>query len=286
MKKHSILFPKKKSPSYHIDEMFFKEVILHIVKNKISTIKSPLILSIQGKRGEGKTSHILEICNNIDIVVILVHGSIINGDHEGEPVNIITDAYFEASEITNQGQQCVILFDDIDTSVASVSEDREYTVNSQLVNGIFMSLANDPYHIGERETNRIPIFFTGNNLTNLYSPLRRTGRMRIFSWTPDKLVKIKIINNIFQDLISDEEQQCFIKIIERYIEQPISFFVDLKNNLYDNLILDIISQQNNIINFKSIEKELINRYKERNYLNEIKNSIKMLELKKLHDFNK
>lgn len=103
MRKHSILFPKKECPSYHIDEMFFKEVILHIVKNKISTIKSPLILSIQGKRGEGKTSHILEICNNIDIVVILVHGSIINGDHEGEPVNIITDAYFEASEITNQG---------------------------------------------------------------------------------------------------------------------------------------------------------------------------------------
>jgi len=284
-KKYTILFPQDGlNKDYFIDNSFRREVILHFVKNKIQTLNPPLILGVQGKAGEGKTSHIINICNQLKICVLLIHGSSLGSNFEGEPVNVINEAYLMASEYTKKNYDMVILIDDIDTSVASTNEDRKYTANSQLLNGVLMNIANNPHSIGGKKTEKIPIIFTGNNLMNLYAPLRRSGRMRIFTWTPDDELKIKIIEHMYKDLISKNESKEFLKIISRHIKQPISFFVDLKNNLFDDFIMDTISKHNTI-NITSIERSICTAQKQYSYLSKIKIDIDTLANNKLQDFN-
>lgn len=63
------------------------------------------------------------------------------------------------------------------------------TVNNQIVVGTLMNLSDNPTRvsIGQdwREsdiTNRIPIIVTGNDLSTIYAPLIRDGRMDKFYW--------------------------------------------------------------------------------------------------------
>ena len=259
LKSFSVFHPTYDSHhTYCIDEAFQREILLHICKNRIKSIDAPLILSIQGKKGEGKTTHVLKICNQLGVIVVFIHGSAISGQHEKEPADLIKAAYFEASKWCKRGKTSLLLIDDIDTSVAATIDDRRYTVNSQIVNGTLMSIANNPTMIGEAETERIPIVFTGNDLTNLYPPLRRNGRMKIFSWEPDKTTKAKIVNFIFQEIIEQDDFEDFQNLILEilnYLDKPISFFSELKSALFDDFILAIINKSGSV-NFEQIDIEL------------------------------
>jgi hypothetical protein len=155
---------------------------------------------------------------------------------------LILSAYLEASGYVTMGKHAILLVDDIDTSVASTTEDRRYTVNSQIVNGTFMNIADYPTMVAGKKTNRIPIVFTGNDLTNLYAPLRRNGRMKVFSWEPDTITKEKIINKILIKHINEQEIPHFNSFIQEFIEKPISFFSDLKSELFDDLIMNLITR--------------------------------------------
>lgn len=284
-KKFTILFPQSSVDSnYLIDEHFYREVLLHFVKNKLQILNPPLILCVQGKAGEGKSSHILQICNRVGITILLIHGSSLCGDMEGEPTAIINDMYITASEYSNQCNT-IILVDDIDTSIASTNEDRKYTVNSQLINGAFMSIANNPYNIGSKETKRVPIIFTGNNLMNLYAPLRRTGRIRLYSWQPTIKQKTNIIENLYKDIVGEKEKKEFFEIIQPHIDQPISFFVDLKNNLFDDIIMNEIMTHRKV-NFYNIEHAVCEAYKQSDCLSKIAKNINLLATAQMQDFNK
>ncbi len=284
-KKYTIISPQSENdPNYLIDENFNREVILHFVKNKIQILNPPLILCVQGKAGEGKSSHIIQICRNLKIWIFLIHGSALCGNLEGEPVNIINDLYITASEYSKR-YNVIILVDDIDTSVASTSEDRKYTVNSQLINGVFMNIANNPYNIGDMQTKRIPIIFTGNNLMNLYAPLRRTGRIRLYSWSPDNGQKARIIENLFKNIIGENERREFNGLIQPYMNQPISFFVDLKNNLFDDVIMDEILSQNRV-DFQRLEHTVHVALGQHGWLSKIETNIQALAKNTIQDFNK
>lgn len=235
---YTILSPEDfKLRNIYIDKQFRNEILLHFIKNHIPSLNSPLILAIQGNRGEGKTEQIKEYCISLGFTIILLHGSSIGGKHENEPADILKRAYLEASKIMRSGKQCVLFIDDIDTSIASTHNDRNYTVNSQLVNGTLMSLANNPYNIGEVETNRVPLIFTGNNLTNLYAPLTRDGRMKIYSWIPSYEAKCQIIRKVFSDCLDESKIELVDKLVEEHKEKPIAFFVDIKNELFNEVIL-------------------------------------------------
>lgn len=284
-KKYTIISPQSgNNANYLIDKSFNREVILHYVKNKMQILNPPLILCVQGKAGEGKSSHIIQICRQQNIWIFLIHGSALCSNWEGDPVNIINDLYIAASEYSQQ-YNVIILVDDIDTSVASTSEDRRYTVNSQLLNGVFMNIANDPYHIGNTPTNRIPIIFTGNNLMNLYAPLKRTGRIRLFSWSPDIQQKTRIIENIFKDIIRENEREQFDVLIQPYMDQPISFFVDLKNNLFDDAIMNEIYVHNSV-NFYNLERVVQASLNQRGWLAKIETNIQALAENAMQDFNR
>ncbi|WP_291593730.1 AAA family ATPase [Bacteroides sp.] len=284
-KKYTIISPQSENDTnYLIDGDFNREVVLHFVKNRIRILNSPLILCVQGKAGEGKSSHILQICKRLKIWVFLIHGSALCGNHEGEPADIINDLYITASEYSKQYNNVVILVDDIDTSVASTIDNREYTVNSQLINGVFMNIANNPYSIGNMQTKRIPIIFTGNNLMNLYAPLKRTGRIRLYSWSPNNEQKLRIIENLYKDIIHDNEKKEFNKLIQPYINQPISFFVDLKSNLFDDVIVNEILKQKKV-DLPNLEYIVCTALTQYGWLSKIETTIQALAKNTIQDFN-
>lgn len=243
----SVLTPTlQPRPNFYLPPEFSDIAILHIIKNNLSKLRPPLILAIQGPTGEGKSEQARELCSRLGIYVIALSGSTISGIHEKEPVLILREAYLEASAIRSRKGLAVVLIDDLDTSVVSVHEDRRYTVNSQLVSGALMNLADDPLHIGERQTHRIPIIVTGNDFTHLYEPLTRHGRVWFFDWKPSIQLKTQIVRHLFEGHIPQGELERIGALVNHFSDEPIAFFHQLRNDLYDSLILETIDRQGKI----------------------------------------
>ncbi|RZB28837.1 MAG: hypothetical protein AEth_01713 [Candidatus Argoarchaeum ethanivorans] len=170
-KTYPIIVPENApKQNFFISKEFKNRVVLHIIKNYIISdrINIPLILTIQGPKGDGKSSQTREICSQLGADVIPISGASISGVHEGEAVDELKNVYTFASNIQKQKKKfTVILIDDFDLSVASVFTNREYTVNTQLINGFLMNLADDPTRCGNERTYRIPMIFTGNDFTSV-----------------------------------------------------------------------------------------------------------------------
>ena len=238
-KEHSFLLPDRKPrPEFYVDPVFSNEVKLHIIKNGSRKLTPPLILAIQGPKGEGKSAMLREVCSRLGVLIVFISGSAISGGQEKEPLNIVRDAYVESSNQWMQRKMPVcIVIDDIDTSSAAMHANRVYSVNSQLVSGALMHLCDDPYNVGDRVTMRIPIVMTGNNFASLYGPLTRYGRMRFFDWVPTLTMKRAIVHGIFEELIPKNETNFLDDFAAKYAHEPTAFFAELKNDVLDSLIL-------------------------------------------------
>jgi ATP-dependent 26S proteasome regulatory subunit len=251
-------------------------------------VKVPLMLGIQGPSGDGKSWQTRVICAELNLPVIRVSAATLSSRWEGVPAELVKEAYrFAASQ--NQGY-AVLLIDDFDTSPASIKDRTQYTVNSQLLCGALMNIADDPNHISGEELNRIPIILTGNDFTSLYSPLTRIGRMTIFSWAPNIEERKQILKSIFPRIQFNEEQleQLVSLKIDGRRQVPISFYDEIKRNLWETSvwkvaenctfkdaksILSTISQQiqNDDINYYSddilqLAKELQSEHILQNFL--------------------
>ena len=133
------------------------------------------------------------------------------------------------------------MIDDVDTSTIAVQSDRRYGVNTQLVSGTLMHIADDPNNVGDRSTMRIPIILTGNNFQTLYGPLIRRGRMRFFDWVPSIETKIHVVKTIFADLIPQQELTHISEMVQKYAHEPVAFYAELKNDLVDDLIVQTLN---------------------------------------------
>lgn len=242
-KEYSVISPERKPrDNFYVDPSFANELCLHILKNAVRKMNPPLMLAIQGPKGEGKTQQVREVCSRIGVTILQISGSVISGGEEKEPLRIIRDAYVDAGNLwITRKNPVVILIDDIDTSTIAVQSDRRYGVNTQLVSGTLMHIADDPNNVGDRSTMRIPIILTGNNFQTLYGPLIRRGRMRFFDWVPSIDTKIHVVKTIFADLIPPQELSHIPEMVNRYAHEPVAFYAELKNDLVDDLIVQSLN---------------------------------------------
>lgn len=85
-----------------------------------------------------------------------------------------------------RGKMAVLMINDIDAGAGRVDQYTQYTVNTQLVNGTLMNIADNPTNVqlpgsyDSEQIQRIPIIVTGNDFSTLYAPLVRDGRMESF----------------------------------------------------------------------------------------------------------
>lgn len=213
-----------------IDSEFRKVVLTHIIANYNQTLKMPLFLAIHGNPGEGKTFQTLRICREHGIKICYFSGSELSGNYERDSILDIDDNYKRACNFYygDEKMPCVIIIDDFHLSPASTKAGVGTTVNSQLLTGFLMNLCDKARNT---PSYRIPIILLGNTFENVYDPLKRDGRMDFYHWKAPRELKEKIILNLFSDCLKRRDLIQLHDFVYTYIDKPISFFSEIKNDI-------------------------------------------------------
>jgi len=235
--------------SYYISPRFLDKLAVHITKNfmELPGVRVPLILGIHGRKGEGKSFQCELVFQHMGVEPVRMSAGELESPDAGDPVRLLRLRYREAAELIRvRGKMCVLLINDLDAGAGRVDKGTQYTVNTQLVNGTLMNIADNPTDVqlpGSYETqpiHRVPIIVTGNDFSTLYAPLIRDGRMEKFYWEPDWEDRIGIVGGIFeQDKLSRQEIE---RLLEHFPDQSIDFFSALRSRLYDEQVRAFIHQ--------------------------------------------
>ncbi|KAG8379601.1 hypothetical protein BUALT_Bualt07G0105800 [Buddleja alternifolia] len=230
---------------YYIAPLFLDKVVCHIVKNYMAhllNVKVPLILGIWGGKGQGKTFQTELIFRALGLEPIIMSAGELESERAGEPGKLIRERYRTASQVVqNQGKMSCLMINDIDAGLGRFGN-TQMTVNNQIVVGTLMNIADNPTRvsIGQvwREadiTNRVPIIVTGNDLTTIYAPLIRDGRMDKFYWQPTQEDIVNIVYRMYEkDGITKNEVD---SIVTEFPNQALDFYGALRSRTYDRSIL-------------------------------------------------
>lgn len=233
--------------SYYISPRFLDKLAVHITKNflELPGVRVPLILGIHGRKGEGKSFQCELVFEKMGIEAVHISGGELESPDAGDPARLLRLRYREAAELIKvRGKMTAIMINDLDAGAGRFDQGTQYTVNTQLVNATLMNIADNPTNVqlpGSYDStplHRVPIIVTGNDLSTLYAPLVRDGRMDKFFWEPNREDKIGIVGGIFsQDGLSPSEIEQFV---DTFIDQAIDFFGAVRARIYDELIREFI----------------------------------------------
>ncbi|GAA0158700.1 hypothetical protein LIER_15654 [Lithospermum erythrorhizon] len=249
---------------YYIAPSFMDIVACHLVKNYLADVlntKVPLILGIWGGKGQGKTFQTELIFRAMGVEPIIMSAGELESERAGEPGKLIRDRYRTASLVVqNQGKMSCLMINDIDAGLGRFGN-TQMTVNNQIVAGTLMNLADNPTRvsIGQdwREndvTNRIPIIVTGNDLSTIYAPLIREGRMEKFYWSPTREDIVNIVARMYEkDGITKDE---VVTVVDTFPNQALDFYGALRSRTYDRSILKWVEDTGGV---ESLTKNLIGR---------------------------
>lgn len=247
--------------SYYIAPQFLDKVAIHITKSfmDLPGVRVPLILGVHGRKGEGKSFQCELVFQYMGIEPVRMSAGELESPDAGDPVRLIRTRYREAAELIKvRGRMCVLLINDLDAGAGRVDRSTQYTVNTQLVNGTLMNIADNPTDVqlpGSYETepiHRVPIIVTGNDFSTLYAPLVRDGRMEKFYWEPSHEDRIGIVSGIFeQDRLPQADIE---RLIATFPDQAIDFFSALRSRVYDEQVRQFIHQ----IGFNRVSVHLVN----------------------------
>jgi ribulose bisphosphate carboxylase small subunit len=233
--------------SFYISPRFLDKLSVHITKNYLDLpdVKVPLILGVHGRKGEGKSFQCDLVFERMGINVVHMSAGELESPDAGDSARLIRLRYREAAEMVKvRGRMAVLMINDIDAGAGRVDQYTQYTVNTQLVNGTLMNIADNPTSVqlpgsyDSEPIQRIPIIVTGNDFSTLYAPLVRDGRMEKFFWEPDRDDRIGIVSGIFQvDKIARSDIET---LVDTFPTQSIDFFGAIRSRLYDEQIRQLI----------------------------------------------
>ncbi|PSB02411.1 ribulose bisphosphate carboxylase small subunit [Merismopedia glauca] len=229
--------------TYYISPRFLDKVAIHITKNflELPDVKVPLILGVHGRKGEGKSFQCELVFQRMGVEVVRMSAGELESPDAGDPARLIRLRYREVAELIRvRGKMCVLLINDFDAGAGRFDGGTQYTVNTQLVHGTLMNIADHPTDVqlpGSYDAtplHRVPIILTGNDFSTLYAPLIRDGRMEKFYWEPDRADKLGIVGGIFApDDLSPSDVE---RLVDTFPNQAIDFFSALRARLYDEQI--------------------------------------------------
>ncbi|ABW26802.1 AAA family ATPase [Acaryochloris marina] len=232
---------------YYLSPRFLDRLAVHITKNfmDLPGLRVPLILGIHGRKGEGKSFQCELLFEQMGIEPVRMSAGELESPDAGDPVRLIRMRYREAAELIKvRGKMCVLLINDLDAGAGRMDQTTQYTVNTQLVNGTLMNIADNPTDVqlpGSYDTQpirRVPILVTGNDFSTLYAPLVRDGRMDKFYWQPNHEDRLGIVQGIFEpDRLSSSVIE---QLVNHFADQAIDFFGALRSRIYDEQVRDFI----------------------------------------------
>lgn len=230
---------------------FEQTVMGHILGNYLDATSSPLFLAIHGPMGSGKTYQTLRICSKYHLSVYYISAAELSGSYEKSCINDINRNLDNAKcEYETTNEYSVFIIDDFHLSIASTEAGIGKTVNSQILTGYLMNLA-DTAKITHKVC--VPFILLGNDFRYLYPPLTRDGRMDFYEWNPTVDEKKSIIQYSFQDIFRMPEEKAIIdKLVEKYHNEPISFFTELKHDIKKAAVQQYFSEHKN--SYRSISR--------------------------------
>lgn len=247
--------------SYYISPRFLNKLAVHITKNYLDLpgVRVPLILGIHGRKGEGKSFQCELVFDRMGVEAVHMSAGELESPDAGDPARLIRLRYREAAELIRvRGKMAVLMINDLDAGAGRFDGGTQYTVNTQLVNGTLMNIADNPTDVqlpGSYDStplHRVPILVTGNDFSTLYAPLIRDGRMEKFYWEPDREDRIGIVGGIFsEDGLSRPEIE---QLVDTFPNQSIDFFSALRSRIYDEQILQFIHQ----VGFERVSSRVVN----------------------------
>ncbi|HEY9298819.1 MAG TPA: ribulose bisphosphate carboxylase small subunit, partial [Phormidium sp.] len=193
------------------------------------------------------------------IEAIHISGGELESPDAGDPARLLRLRYREAAELIKvRGKMVALMINDLDAGAGRFDESTQYTVNTQLVNATLMNIADNPTNVqlpGSYDStplHRVPILVTGNDLSTLYAPLIRDGRMEKFYWEPSREDKIGIVGSIFsEDGLSQSEVE---QLVDTFINQSVDFFSALRAKIYDEQIRHFIHE----VGFDKVSSRVVN----------------------------
>lgn len=229
--------------SYYLAPSFLDKLSIHITKNYLNLpgVRVPLILGIHGRKGEGKSFQCELVFERMGIEAVHMSAGELESPDAGDPARLIRLRYREAAELVKvRGKMAVLMINDIDAGMGRVDQRTQYTVNTQLVAGTLMNIADNPTNVqlpgsyDSEPIQRIPILVTGNDFSTLYAPLIRDGRMEKFYWEPSRSDRIGIVSGIFAfDGVTPGDIET---LVDTFADQAIDFYSALHSRLYDEQI--------------------------------------------------
>jgi hypothetical protein len=145
------------------------------------------------------------------------------------------------------------VFEDFDLGPAGQTKERRYTVNSQLLTGFLMNLADDVSMCDVGTTVRFPVIITSNNLGTLHGPLMRPGRMQIFTWDPDRVERAVMIASVLENRVAGLDERVLEKLARSYTGLPISAFATALNDCIAYRIYEKV--EDGMVNLETAQRE-------------------------------
>ncbi|MDP9353373.1 MAG: AAA family ATPase [Chloroflexota bacterium] len=199
---------------------------------------TPLILGIHGPPGEGKTFQSEQVLADLGVTVYPISGGELENVDAGQPSKLLRNSYLEAGRTVDQGRPAVLVLNDIDAAIGDWGNLVQYTVNRQNIIGELLHLCDFPTEVEHQTTWRIPILVTGNDLSKLYGPLRRHGRMATFYWEPTRDEREEVLLRLLPGLQREHVQT----LMERYPARPSAFFADAARLVAVDTVADILER--------------------------------------------
>ena len=207
----------------HIPPRFADVLDQHLVFNFAGLDEWPLVLGVFGRPGDGKSFQIRTHLARRGVLPVSINAADLESDRAGTPGKLVLDTYVDAGHRIDEGTPAVVVVDDFDTTVGEW-EHSTTTVNHQQVLAQLMHLADSPTEAAGKRLRRVPVVITGNDLSKVYPPLRRPGRMRAFPWLPTSEERRDIVAGILADVLSAKEVPVLLKKLP---DAPVAFFSDL-----------------------------------------------------------
>lgn len=235
------------------DDRFLERVAMHIGKNYLAEqafddqTRVPLILGIWGGKGQGKSFQ-TELCfKKMGVEPIIMSAGELEHEWAGTPGRLIRERYRRASEVSRvRGKLSCLLINDIDAGVGHF-DNTQITVNNQIVIGTLMNICDNPTRVSIGQdwqegdhVKRIPIIVTGNDLSRVFAPLIRDGRMDKFFWQPTREDLVGILWQMYKD--DGLSQGDMEALLDAFPGQSLDFFGALRASTYDNQIRDWIKR--------------------------------------------
>jgi hypothetical protein len=236
---------------YYVAPRFMDRIASHIAKNYLADMgalgnagkRVPLILGVWGGKGSGKTFQTELALKKLKAEPIIMSAGELESDKAGEPGRLLRERYRRASELSKvRGVLSALVINDLDAGIG-IFKETQRTVNNQMVGGTLMSICDSPNRVAvygeswEGEVSlcrRIPIIVTGNDLSTLFAPLIRDGRMDKFHYEPSREDKIAIVSALYRDDGLPTEDAA--RLVDAFSRQSLDFFGAIRAATYDGQI--------------------------------------------------